>query len=88
MYEDHASFNKTMCHLEIVFHSICNLSGRSLMYIRKSNGPKTEPSGTPANTDNNQLEQRSLSKTCRNLLLRKLLSSLRRLPEIPERCQK
>ena len=27
------------------------LSGRSFMDIRKSNGPKIEPCGTPANTD-------------------------------------
>ena len=26
-------------------------SGRSFMYIRKSNGPKIEPCGTPASTD-------------------------------------
>ena len=27
------------------------LSERSLMYIRKSNGPNIEPCGTPASTD-------------------------------------
>ena len=29
----------------------CKFSGRLFMYIRKSNGPKIEPNGTPANTD-------------------------------------
>ena len=29
----------------------CKLSGRSFLYIRKSNGPKIESCGTPASTD-------------------------------------
>ena len=29
----------------------CKLSGRSFMYIRKSNGPKIKPRRTPASTD-------------------------------------
>ena len=29
----------------------CKFSERSFMYIRKSNGPKMEPCGTPASTD-------------------------------------
>ena len=33
----------------------CKFSGRWFMYIRKSNGPKTEPCRTPASTDD-QLE--------------------------------
>ena len=33
----------------------CKFSGRSFMYIRKSNDPKIEPCGTPASTDD-QLE--------------------------------
>ena len=33
----------------------CKLSGRSFMYIRKSNGPKIEPCRTPESTDD-QLE--------------------------------
>ena len=46
----------------------CKLSERSFMYIRKSNGPKIEPSGTPANTDD-QLKHWPLSTTRWNLLL-------------------
>ena len=34
----------------------CKFSGRSFMYIRKSNAPKIEPCGTPASTDDDQLE--------------------------------
>ena len=52
------------------------------MHIRKSNGPKIEPCGTPVSTDDH-LEYWPLSTTCRNLLLEKLLSRLRRFPEIP-----
>ena len=37
-------------------------SGRSLMYIRKSNGPKIEPCGTLASTDD-QFEHWPLSTT-------------------------
>ena len=37
-------------------------SGRSLRYIRKSNGPKIELYGTPASTDD-QFEHWSLSVT-------------------------
>ena len=54
------------------------------MYIRNSNGPKIKPCGTPAST-NDQLERRPLSTTRWNLLLKKLLNTLRRFPEIPVR---
>ena len=40
----------------------CKFSGRSFMYIRKSNGPKIESSRTPASTDDH-LEHWSLSTT-------------------------
>ena len=33
----------------------CNFLGRPFMSIRKNNGPKIDPCGTPARTDN-QLE--------------------------------
>ena len=62
----------------------CNVSGISFMYIRKSNGPKIEPCGTPVSSDV-QLEHWPLSTTRWNLLLKKLLSRLRRFPEIPIR---
>ena len=39
-----------------------NLSGRSFMYARKSNGPKIVPCGTPASTDD-QFEHWPLSAT-------------------------
>ena len=38
------------------------LLGRSFMYIRTSNGPKIEPCGTPANT-NDQFEHWPLRST-------------------------
>ena len=60
----------------------CKFSGRSFIYIRKSNGPKIELWGTPASTDD-QLEHWPLSTIRWNLLLKKLLSRLRRFPEIP-----
>ena len=60
----------------------CKFSGRSFMYIRKKNGPKIEPCGTPVSTDDHQLEHRPLSTTRWNLLLKKL-SRLRIFPEIP-----
>ena len=37
-------------------------SGRLFMYMRKSNGPKIEPCGTPASTDD-QFEHWPLSTT-------------------------
>ena len=60
----------------------CKLSGRSFMYIRKSNGLKIESCGTSASTDD-QLEHWPLRTICWNLLLKKLLSRLRRFPDIP-----
>ena len=57
-------------------------SGRSLMYIRKSNGPNIEPCGTPASNDDqlNNGHQVPLSET---YYLKKLLRRLRRFPDIP-----
>ena len=52
------------------------------MYIRKSNGPKIEPCRIPAIVDD-QLERLLLKTTPWNLLLKKLLSGLRRLSDIP-----
>ena len=49
-----------MCHLSLTEDS--KPSGRSFMYIRKSNGPKIDPCGTPANNDN-QFEHWPLSTT-------------------------
>ena len=60
---------------------VCKLSGRSFMYIGESNGAKIEPCGTPASTDD-QLEHWQLRTTCWNLLPKKLLSRLRRIPNI------
>ena len=54
---------------------------RSFMYIRKMNGPKIETCGSPASTDD-QLEHWPLSTTCCSLSPKKLLSRLRRFPEI------
>ena len=59
----------------------CKLSGRSFMYIRKSNGPKLEPCRTPESTDD-QLEYWPSRTTHLKLLLKKLLSRLRRFPDI------
>ena len=59
----------------------CKFSGRSFMYIRKSNGPKIEPCRTPASTDD-QLEHWPLSTTLWNLFLKKLLSRFRRFLKI------
>ena len=42
------------------------------MYIRKSNDPKIEPSGTPASTVD-QLEHWPLRTTCWNLLINKYI---------------
>ena len=60
------------------------LSGTSFMYIRKSDGPKIEPCGTPASTDD-QFEYWPLSTTLRNLLFKKLLRRFRRFPDTPIR---
>ena len=57
----------------------CKLSGRSFMYIKKSNkkkrktshGPKIEPCKTSASTDD-ELKHWPLSTTHWNLLLKKL----------------
>ena len=46
------------------------------MYIRKSNGSKIEPCGTPASTDD-QFEHWPLSTTFWNLLFKKLSRRLR-----------
>ena len=51
------------------------------MYIRKSNGPKIVPCGTPASTDD-QLGHWPLGTTRCNLLLKKNLSRLKRFPDI------
>ena len=56
-------------------------SGRSFMYIRKSNGPKIEPCGTPASTDD-QFEHWPLRTTLWNQLFRKLLRRFKRFPDI------
>ena len=53
----------------------CKLSGRSFIYIRKSNGLKLEPCRTLAITDD-QLQHWPLRTTCWNLLRKKLLSRL------------
>ena len=58
----------------------CKLSGRSYMYIRKSNFPKIGPCETPASTDD-QWEHWSLRTTRWNILLKKLLSRLRNFPD-------
>ena len=50
------------------------------MYIRKRNGAKIEPCRTSASTDN-QLEHCLLSTNRWNLLLKELLSRLRRIPQ-------
>ena len=54
----------------------CKLSGRSFVSIRKSNGHKIEPWGTPLSTYD-KLEHWSLRTTTWNLLLKKLLSRLK-----------
>ena len=58
------------------------LSGRSIMYIRKSNGLKIELCETPASTDD-QFEHWPLSTTSWNLLFKKLVRGLRRFSDIP-----
>ena len=50
------------------------------MYIRKSNGPKKEPCGTPNSIDD-QLEHWPLSTTRWNLLRKGVLSGLRQYLE-------
>ena len=50
------------------------------MYIRKSNGPKKEPCGTPNSIDD-QLEHWPLSTTRWNLLRKGALSGLRQYLE-------
>ena len=64
------------------FTADCKFSGRSFMYIRKTNGPKIEFWRTLASADD-QLEHLPLSTTCWNLSLKKFLSRLRRFSEIP-----
>ena len=60
---------------------VCKLSERSFMYIGKSNGAKIEPCGSRASTDD-QLDYWHLRITRWNLLPKKLLSRLRRIPDI------
>ena len=60
---------------------VCKLSERSFMYIGKSNGAKIEPCGSRASTDD-QLDYWHLRTTRWNLLPKKLLSRLRRIPDI------
>ena len=62
--------------LKIIF------SAKSLIYTKKDRGPKTDPCSTSAFTGN-QVHDCSLSNTRRNLLLRKILKSVRVSPEIP-----
>ena len=67
------------------FTVACKFSGRSFMYIKKSNGPKIKPCRNPASTDDQLKHCWQLSTTRWNLLLKKLLSRLRRFTEIPIR---
>ena len=55
----------------------CKLSGRSYMYIRKSNFPKIGP----CESTDDQWEHWSLRTTRWNILLKKLLSRLRNFPD-------
>ena len=64
------------------FNADCKLSGKSFMYISKSNGPKIEPCGSPSSTDY-QLEHWPLSTSRWNQWLKILLSRRRRFLEIP-----
>ena len=61
-YWDHKKLKTVKCHLRRVLTVDSKLSGRSFMYIRKSNGPNIKPCGTPARTDN-QFEHWPLSTT-------------------------
>ena len=54
------------------------------MYIRKNNGPKLEQCGTPVSTDD-RLGNWPLGAIHCNLMLKKLLSRLRRFTYVPIR---
>ena len=58
------------------------LSTRSLMLIRKNNGPNIDSRGTPVLTGN-QSEVWTFSKTYWNLLFKNLFITLNKSPMIP-----
>lgn len=62
--------------------SDCNFAGRSLIKVKKSNGLKTEPCGSPDKTGA-QFDCCPLRNTLCCLVVRKLWNSLRRVPDMP-----